>query len=103
MSESPWLATAARGPDPTAQLSATVERIRAENNLDFVVVMDTHGIRWTHPNPEQLGHTYTGSITDALQGVTVVEETLGTLGSSIRVVAPITSEGRVVALVAAGY
>lgn len=102
LSESPWLATAVRSPDPTAQLSATVERIRAENNLDFVVVMDTHGIRWTHPNPKQIGHTYTGSITDALKGVTVVEETLGTLGRSIRVVAPVTSGGRIVALVAAG-
>lgn len=102
LSESPWLATAVLGPDPTAQLSATVERIRAENNLDFVVVMDTHGMRWTHPNPEQIRQTYTGSISAALQGETVVEETLGTLGWSIRVVAPITSEGRVVALVAAG-
>ena len=102
LAESPWVDSAVTSADPTTALSATVEEIRVDNNLSFIVVMDTDGTRWTHPDPEQIGRTYQGTIAAAQAGGTVVEEFDGTLGRSVRVVVPVVSQGKVVALVAAG-
>ena len=102
LAESPWVMSAVTSDDPTAALSATVEQIRADNSLSFIVVMATDGTRWTHPDPEQIGRTYQGTIAAAQAGGTVVEEFDGTLGRSVRVVVPVLSSGRVIALVAAG-
>lgn len=102
LADSPWVIAAVNSPDPTAALSGAVAQIQADNNLDFIVVMDTDGTRWTHPDPTQIGRVYLGSIAEAVQGGVVVEEYLGTLGRSVRVVTPIVSEGRTIGLVAAG-
>ena len=102
LAESPWMLEAIVSPDPTAVLSGPVERIRAGNNLSFVVIMNTDGVRWTHPDPGQVGRVYLGSTAVALAGGTVIEEYVGTLGPSVRVVVPVAGDGKVVALVAAG-
>lgn len=99
----PWLRTALAAPDPAETLRTHVERIRAANDLSFVVVMDTAGTRWTHPDPDEIGSTYRGVIDGALAGRVTVEDYEGTLGQSVRVVAPVYAQTRdIVALVAAG-
>ena len=98
----PWVVEAVLSSDPTTALSGPVEKVRTDSSLSFIVVMSTAGLRWTHPDPEQLGRTYIGSIAAALEGGIVVEEYVGTLGPSIRVVVPVVHDTAVVALVAAG-
>ena len=39
--------------------------------MDFIVVMNTDGIRYTHPNPDRIGKKFVGTIAPALAGQTV--------------------------------
>lgn len=98
----PGVVAAVRGPDPSAALQPYAERVRAESGTDFVVVMSPAGIRWTHPDPTQIGRTFIGHTEAALAGGVVEEDYTGTLGPSSRVVVPVTDAGRVVALVSVG-
>lgn len=99
----PWLVQAVTGPDPAAALAGPVEGLRSANHLDFLVVMTPDGLRYTHPDPEQVGRHYLGTITGAQAGVTTVEDYTGTLGPSVRAVTPVReADGEIVALVAAG-
>ncbi|PCC45860.1 ATP-binding protein [Brevibacterium aurantiacum] len=71
--------------------------------VDFVTIMDRDRTRYTHPDPEQLGKHYIGSIDQALSGESQVEEYEGTLGESVRAIVPVTdSSGEVTAMVAVG-
>ncbi|MER7820287.1 hypothetical protein, partial [Streptomyces sp. NPDC096153] len=99
----PSVVTAVRSPDPTARLQPYAERLRKDAGVDFVVIMTPDGRRWTHPEPGEIGHIYLGHIDEARQGRTVSETYTGTLGPSVRTVAPVRDEsGRIVALVSAG-
>src|SRR6476469_5862717 len=59
-------------------------------------------IRYTHPDPGQIGRTFIGHTEEALAGGVVEEDYTGTLGPSSRVVVPVTDAGKVVAMVAVG-
>ncbi|MEU2110590.1 ATP-binding protein [Streptomyces sp. NPDC019507] len=99
----PSVVTAVRSPDPTARLQPYAERLRKDAGVDFVVIMTPDGRRWTHPEPGEIGHIYLGHIDEARQGRTVSETYTGTLGPSVRTVAPVRDDsGRIVALVSAG-
>ncbi|MFK0158228.1 SpoIIE family protein phosphatase [Streptomyces sp. NPDC090499] len=91
------------GGRPTAALEQLAEETRRHAHVDFVVVMSPAGIRYTHPNPGEIGRRYIGSIGAAQHGGTVTETTTGTLGPSVRTVVPVTApDGKVVGLVSAG-
>ncbi|MFD4598259.1 SpoIIE family protein phosphatase [Streptomyces sp. NPDC058464] len=99
----PTVRQALTGTNPTAVLQQLAEETRKRSHVDFVVVMSPTGIRYTHPNPAQIGRRYIGSIAAAQQGGIVTETTTGTLGPSVRTVVPVTTpEGKVVGLVSAG-
>ena len=51
--------------------------------------MSPTGIRYTHPDPAQIGGQFLGHIAAAQAGGTVVEDYTGTLGPSRRVVVPV--------------
>ncbi|WP_063832257.1 MULTISPECIES: ATP-binding protein [Streptomyces] len=112
VADSPSVRAAVAGPDPTAVLQPYVEQVRADTRVSparadtgvsFITVMDTDGVRWTHPLPEQIGKRYLGHIDWALAGQTRSETYTGTLGPSVRVVTPVWDDRhRVVALVSAG-
>ncbi|WP_405362280.1 ATP-binding protein [Kitasatospora sp. NBC_00085] len=103
VADSPSVRAAVAGPDPTAVLQPYAEQVRADTGVSFITVMDTAGVRWTHPLPEQIGKTFLGHIDWALAGETRSETYTGTLGPSVRVVTPVLDERhRVVALVSAG-
>lgn len=98
----PDVVDAVQAPNPTATLQPYAERVRLETGTDFVVIMSTDGIRYTHPDRRQIGKRFIGHIATAAQGGVVVEDYTGTLGPSRRVVVPVRDGGRVVALVSVG-
>ncbi|MEU6947650.1 sensor histidine kinase [Streptomyces sp. NPDC046316] len=102
VAESPSVREAAGSPDPSARLQPYAESLRKRSAVAFVVIMAPDGTRWTHPEPDQIGRTYLGHIEPALRGTTFSETHRGTLGRSVRTVAPVRDDGRVVALVSAG-
>ncbi len=93
---------ALRGPDPTSALQPEVERIREATGTDFIVVMAPDRTRFTHPDPTLIGQRFEGHIEQALAGETFTETYAGSLGPSIRAVAPVESDGQVVGLVSVG-
>ncbi|MGW1138916.1 sensor histidine kinase [Streptomyces zhihengii] len=99
---SPSVAEAVRSADPSAVLQPYAEALRKDAGMDFVVIMDPRGRRWTHPTPERIGETYLGHIGPAQRGGVLSEQFEGTLGLSVRTVAPVRDGGRVVAIVSAG-
>lgn len=99
---SPEVVDALASPDPSAILQPYAEQVRRGTDTDFVVVMNTDGIRYSHPNPALIGQTYLGHIDRALAGEVDSEEFTGTLGPSVRTVAPVESGGEIVGLVSVG-
>lgn len=105
IAEMPEVATAVTsGSDAsaTAELQPVAQRIMEETPIDFVTIMTTDGIRLTHRDPAEIGKPYLGTIGPGLEGRTLTEEAVGTLGPSLRSVVPVMSDGEVVALVSAG-
>ncbi|PYC71463.1 histidine kinase [Streptomyces tateyamensis] len=103
VADSPTVRRAVLAPDPSAVLQPFAERVRTDTCVDFVTVMDTHGVRWTHPDPSRIGQRFLGTIDPAVQGRTFTETYTGTLGPSVRAVTPVLDDqGRVVALVSSG-
>ncbi|MFF9126974.1 SpoIIE family protein phosphatase [Streptomyces sp. NPDC014889] len=99
----PGVREALAAPNPTAVLQPRAEAARKEAHVDFVVVMNTRGIRYTHPKPDRIGKQFVGTLQPALAGRTVVEQVDGTLGPLVQAVVPIRApDGKVVGLVSAG-
>ncbi|MFD5653894.1 SpoIIE family protein phosphatase [Streptomyces sp. NPDC127039] len=100
---SPGILQALRAPDPTAVLQPRAEAVRKATDVDFVVVTNDEGIRYTHPKPDRIGKKFVGNIAPALAGRTVTEEIEGTIGPLVQAIAPVEDpDGRVVGLVSAG-
>lgn len=101
---SPSVVEAARSDDPSAALQPYAESLREGASMDFVVIMDPRGRRWTHPQPDRIGQTYLGHIGPALRGEVFSEQYEGTLGLSVRTVAPVRdgADGPIVGIVSAG-
>ncbi|MFE7619463.1 SpoIIE family protein phosphatase [Streptomyces sp. NPDC057496] len=99
---SPGLLTALRSPDPAAVLQPLTESGRKAAGVDFIVVMDTKGTRYTHPRPELIGKKAVATIAPALAGQVYTEIVNGPLGREAQVIVPVHDHAKVVALVAAG-
>jgi two-component system CitB family sensor kinase len=101
--EAPRTAAALAGPDPSAVLQPLTENLRKEAGVDFVVVMNPQGIRYTHPNPALIGRPFVGHIAEAQAGRPFTETYAGSLGPSVRSVVPVRDgAGRIVGLVSVG-
>ena len=102
----PEVRNAVGGDDPTTTLQPFALEVLDATRVDFVTIMDPDGIRFTHPDPEQIGQTFLGTISEAQAGRDLTETYTGTLGPSIRAVVPVFSDrgasGDVVAIVAVG-
>ncbi|MBT2511531.1 SpoIIE family protein phosphatase [Streptomyces sp. ISL-98] len=104
----PGTAEALKSPNPTAVLQPRAETAWTRAGVDFVLVMNTDGIRLTYPDPEQIGKKFVGTIEPALEGRTVVERAGGPAlpagtGPAVQAVVPVMgADGSVVGLVAAG-
>lgn len=98
----PEVARALAAPDPVSVLQPLAERVRHDTGTDFVVVMTPDGVRYSHPNPAEIGGRFRGTIAPAAAGGSVVETFTGTLGPSVRAVVPVVVAGRVAGLVSVG-
>ncbi|MFH8371219.1 SpoIIE family protein phosphatase [Streptomyces sp. NPDC018031] len=100
---SPGLVAALDSDDPTRVLQPRAEAVRTETGVDFLVVTDTEGIRYTHPKPDRIGKKFVGDIATPLSGRPVVETVEGTIGRLVQATVPVKNpQGEVVGLVSAG-
>ncbi|MFC8673557.1 ATP-binding protein [Streptomyces griseorubiginosus] len=103
VADSPSVREAIGTPDPTAELQPYALRVMADTEVDFVTIMSPQGIRWTHPDKNQIGKHFLGNTERALKGETFTETYKGTLGYSVRAVTPVKDDkDRVIGLVSAG-
>ncbi|MFJ4982662.1 SpoIIE family protein phosphatase [Streptomyces sp. NPDC088732] len=99
----PGVAQALASPDPSAVLQPRAEEARKRSGVDFIVVTDTEGTRYTHPVPDRIGEKFVGDIGPALHGEVVTETVTGTLGPLIQANVPVfDAQGKVVGIVSAG-
>ncbi|MCH6163965.1 SpoIIE family protein phosphatase [Streptomyces marispadix] len=100
---SPGTLSGLRSPDPTARLLGPAEAARKRSGVDFVVVTNTEGIRFTHPIRNRIGKKFVGTIAPSLRGHVHTETIQGTIGKIVQVVVPVKdSDGKVVGLVSSG-
>ncbi|MDF3299184.1 SpoIIE family protein phosphatase [Streptomyces tropicalis] len=100
---SPGVLTALQTPRPTKVLQPLTEAGRKSAGVDFIVVMNTKGIRYTHPLPSRIGKRFVGTIGPSLAGRVYTESVHGPLGQEVQATVPIRNpQGKVVALVSAG-
>lgn len=103
VADNPLVLQAASAADPSAALQPYALKVMRDARADFITIMAPDRTRWTHPRDEELGKPYIGSIDAALRGEVFTEIMAGTLGPSVRTIAPVKdADGKVKALVAAG-
>ncbi|CAM3435440.1 sensor histidine kinase [Isoptericola cucumis] len=103
IADDPTVRAAAVGADPVGDLRGLTNELLADSGADFITIMAPDGTRWTHPDPDEVGGTYLGTRAPALAGRVYSETFTGTLGPSVRTIAPVhDGSGRVRGLVAAG-
>ncbi|MFJ2906631.1 ATP-binding protein [Streptomyces sp. NPDC087212] len=103
VADSPSVPAAIRTAHPSTELQPYALRVMRDTDVDFITIMNPQGIRWTHPDPSQIGQRFLGHIDRAVAGHSFTETYTGTLGPSVRAVTPVfNGDGRVVGLVSAG-
>ncbi|MGV0772690.1 sensor histidine kinase [Mycobacterium syngnathidarum] len=103
LADSPSTAEAIESGSATEVLQPVTEAVRTSTDIAFITIMAPDGIRFTHTDPSQIGGHYLGTVEPALRGETFSEVYTGTLGPSVRAVAPVRGrDGGVVGLVSAG-
>lgn len=77
--------------EATRVLEPYALEVIADAGLDFVTIMTPDGTRLTHPDLDQIGGDYLGTIPDAPR--TLTEVFTGTLGPSVRTIVPVVASG----------
>lgn len=90
-------------PEPSRTIQPIAEAIRRSVGADFVVVANKDGIRYSHPNPENIGKRVSTDPSVALAGDVYVGYQEGTLGRSLRAKVPIVRSGEVLGIVSVGF
>lgn len=75
--------------DPAAEIQPIAELIRESSNVTYVVVTDSEGIRYSHPDESKIGQMVSTDPSVPLSGEIYVGTQTGTLGTSWRVKVPI--------------
>jgi sensor histidine kinase regulating citrate/malate metabolism len=102
IADAPSVRDAIHSPHPSTELQPYALKVQKDAGVDFVTIMNPEGIRWTHPDPKQIGKRFLGHIAAAQKGGTFTETYTGTLGASVRAVTPVEENGHVIGLVSAG-
>lgn len=91
--------------DPASIINPIVETIRINTNAAFITVGNLESIRYSHPDPSQIGKKMVGGDNEAVfQGKSIITETIGSLGPGLRGKTPIYDEqGKVMGVVSVGY
>ncbi|SDK93163.1 DcuS/MalK family sensor histidine kinase [Natronincola ferrireducens] len=92
--------------DPASIIQPIVENIRkAAENVEFIVVTNLEGIRYSHPNPFRIGSRFVGGDEEGvlLEGKEYISMGEGTLGLSTRAFTPIyNSQNQRIGMVSVG-
>ncbi|KIL51522.1 ATPase [Jeotgalibacillus alimentarius] len=106
VSAMPTVINAFEEDEPSTVLQPLINRIREETGTAFIVIGNTKGERYAHPDAEKLGKLMVGDDNArALEnGEFYISKSEGTLGPSIRGKGPIrNAEGDIVGIVSVGY
>ncbi|MED3562647.1 sensor histidine kinase [Bacillus xiapuensis] len=104
ISNMPTIKEAFASPDPASIIQPIAETIRKQVDAEFIVIGNRNEVRYSHPNPDRLGQKMVGGDNDEVfKGKSVISESTGTLGPSLRGKAPIFSNGKVIGVVSVGY
>ncbi|EKN70846.1 sensor histidine kinase [Neobacillus bataviensis LMG 21833] len=104
ISNMPEIQAAFKNENPSAILQPIAEKIRKQVDAEFIVIGNRNEIRYSHPNPKRLGQKMVGGDNGRVfKGNSVISESTGTLGPSLRGKAPIFSGGEVIGVVSVGY
>ncbi|MFJ8546053.1 SpoIIE family protein phosphatase [Streptomyces sp. NPDC093586] len=100
---SPGVAAALKSPNPTAVLQPLAEKARRTSGVDFVVVLNRNGVRYTDARYPLIGRRAGGDFSRALAGESYTEWFKGKPTDAVRAVVPVTDTDRnVVGIVTAG-
>ncbi|MFB9238616.1 ATP-binding protein [Plantactinospora siamensis] len=105
VAEHPGLGDAVRTgrPDPAGAVEAYAEQVRQRTGALFVVVTDSNGVRFSHPDRGQIGRRVSTDPSEPLAGREVANLEVGTLGLSARGKVPLyDSAGAIVGEVSVG-
>jgi two-component system, CitB family, sensor kinase len=90
-------------PTRTGPVQREAERINRATGALYVVVLDTRGVRWSHPNTARIGERVSTDPSLALAGHEVRQIDTGTLGRSARAKVPLRdAHGNIVGAVSVG-
>ncbi|PGY08412.1 sensor histidine kinase [Bacillus sp. AFS031507] len=104
ISNMPDIQKAFSSSDPAASIQPIAEKIRKQVGAEFIVIGNRKEIRYSHPDPNRLGQKMVGGDNDRVfKGESVISESIGTLGPSLRGKAPIFNDGEVIGVVSVGY
>ncbi|ONI63859.1 hypothetical protein ALI44B_04310 [Leifsonia sp. ALI-44-B] len=84
--------SAASAAAASATLQPYAEKLMRDTSTDFITIMAPDRTRYTHPDRGEIGRPFIGTIGPALEGRTFSETYAGTLGPSVRSVAPVYAE-----------
>jgi two-component system, CitB family, sensor kinase len=103
----PAITNAFSAPHPARIIEPLAERIRHATGAAFIVIANRQGIRYSHPDPREIGksllHDPGEPVTTVLAGQTQVGVQRGPLGRSMRAKVPLRdARGRIVGLVSVG-
>ncbi|MGM1031171.1 MAG: ATP-binding protein [Bacillota bacterium] len=89
---------------PSVIIQPIAERIRRQIDAEFIVIGDENETRLSHPNPDLIGKKMVGGDNAGVwDGKSIITESTGTLGPSIRGKSPIIANEKVIGVVSVGY
>ncbi|WP_372663394.1 ATP-binding protein [Cohnella sp.] len=75
------------------EINPIADRIRIINEVDYIVVMDMDGIRWSHPSKYRIGHPSQGTDErSAFAENTYISKATGERGVALRAFVPVMNE-----------
>ncbi|MFK9115470.1 ATP-binding protein [Peribacillus frigoritolerans] len=100
----PEIKQAFRTDHPSVIIQPIAEKIRRQIDAEFIVIGDENETRLSHPNPDLIGKKMVGGDNaEVWDGKSIITESTGTLGPSIRGKSPIIANERVIGVVSVGY
>ncbi|WP_434641989.1 sensor histidine kinase [Thermoanaerobacterium thermosaccharolyticum] len=77
--------------DPSRKIEFYVNmQLKYLKQVDYIIVADSNGIRYSHPNPKMIGKKFVGGDQYRVErGKTYISEATGTLGKALRAFVPI--------------
>jgi len=85
-------------------LNDEIEKARLKTDVEFIVVMDMNGIRYSHPVKDKIGEKFIGGDEQRVlsTGEEYISTASGTLGVSVRAFTPIYDDNKQIGAVAVG-